>query len=76
MAISSTDHEVSHSGWLEIDPQWLTYLFQTAYTGQVKVVDGKIHVGIRGPSIPQGAVCHGIGSMAFVPHGIGPKGGV
>lgn len=71
--IQSIEHEVTHDGWLEIDPRWVTNLFQIEFTGEVKCVLGKVHIGVRSPHIVKGAIVHGTGSMAFVPHGIALK---
>ena len=71
--IQSIEHDVAHAGWLEVDPRWLTHLFQVEATGEVRLVGGKIHVGIRAPQITTGQVVHGFGTMAFVPTGVGAR---
>lgn len=62
------------TGWLEIDARWLAGVFGLQATGEVKVILGKIHVGVRHPTLLKGQVVGGQFLTALVPTGFGPTG--
>ena len=60
------------TGWLEVDARWLAGLFGLQTTGEVKTILGKIHVGVRHPSLTNGQVVGGQFIPALVPTGFAP----
>lgn len=73
MPIKSPMPETLPTGWLEVDPRWLATLFGAQATGEVRVILGKIQVGIAHPTLRPGQIVEGVGQHAFVPTGLRGK---
>lgn len=71
MPIESTP-ETLPSGWLQFDARWLASLFGMQPTGEVRVVLGKIHVGVSHPELQPGQVVEGMLTHTFLPTGFRP----
>ena len=61
------------AAWLEVDSQWLAGLWGLKATGEVKVVLGKIHVGVRASGVRRGEVLVGEIGHAILPTRVRPK---
>ena len=61
------------AAWLEVDSQWLAGLWGLKATGEVKIVLGKIHVGVRASGVRRGEVLVGEIGHAILPTRVRPK---
>ena len=61
------------AAWLEVDSQWLAGLWGLKATGGVKIVLGKIHVGVRASGVRRGEVLVGEIGHAILPTRVRPK---
>lgn len=57
-------------GWLEVNPTWVAGLWGLRATGEVRIVDGVIHVAVVGHGVRPGQVVVGMAATAVVPNGL------
>ena len=61
-------------GWIEFDVTFLASMFGLKPTGEVKVILGKVHIGVEDGRVPaDGAVLEGLVTHTIIPTGVRPK---